>query len=74
MNKSGFELNRDTVGQLLKSQEIADACMSCAQGMAQVAGVGYEAKMMGTRVIVVSVTEEAEQDNLNNNTLLKLGR
>lgn len=68
-----FELNTKTVGDILKSQAIGDECLSYGQRLASAAGVGYEAKMMSTRVIVVPVTEEAAQDNLNNNTLLKVG-
>lgn len=67
-----FELNKKTVGQLLKSEDISQALQDAAQHLATQAGVGYQPLMMGTRVIVVSVTEEAEQDNLNNNTLLKV--
>lgn len=67
-----FVLNRKTVGQLLKSEEISQACQTAAQQLATQAGVGYKPLMMQTRVIVVSDTEEAEQDNLNNNTLLKV--
>ena len=65
-------MNRKTVGQLLKSEEISQACQDAARQIATQAGVGYKPLMMGTRVIVVSDTEEAEQDNLNNNTLLKV--
>ena len=56
----------------LKSEEISQACQDAARQIATQAGVGYKPLMMGTRVIVVSDTEEAEQDNLNNNTLLKV--
>ena len=66
-----FQLNRKTVGELLKSQEIADACMNAARQVQTRAGEGYKAVMMQTRVIVVPDSEKASQDNLDNNTLLK---
>lgn len=68
-----FELNKKTVGELLKSEEIRQACMSAAEKVAQTAGSGYRAVIMSTRVIVVPETAEAAQDNLDNNTLLKSG-
>lgn len=66
-----FKLNTKTVGELLKSQEIADACMAAAKQIQTRAGDGYKAVMMQTRVIVVPDSEGAAQDNLDNNTLLK---
>ena len=71
MAKGRFELNKKTVGELLKSQEIADACMQEAKRIAGNAGPGYKAKTMSTRVIVVPDTQASAQDNLDNNTLLK---
>jgi len=66
-----FELNYAGVGELLKSSEMQSVLMEAAQGIATNAGEGYKAVQMSTRVIVVPDTEEAEQDNLDNNTLLK---
>lgn len=65
-----FELNRKGVGELLHSEAMASALMQHAGKVAIRAGSGYEAKQMGTRVIVL-VRESAEQDNYQNNTLLK---
>lgn len=66
-----FVLNKKGVGELLKSDEMADALISHAGKVATKAGTGYEVKRMGTRVIVLARSEEAEQDNYENNTLLK---
>lgn len=66
-----FELNRKGVGELLKSEEMANVLIQHAGKVATKAGTGYEAKQMGTRVIVIARSEEAEQDNYENNTLLK---
>lgn len=70
---SRFVLNTKTVGELLKSEEMKQACMNAAQQVAETAGKGYRAVIMSTRVIVVPETEEAARDNLENNTLLKSG-
>ena len=69
-----FELNYEGVGELLKSGEMQSVLMEAAQNIASNAGEGYKAVQMSTRVIVVPDTEEAEQDNLDNNTLLKARR
>lgn len=79
MSKSGFtlekfELNYKAVGQLLHSSQMQSALMQGANQIAANAGAGYKAKQMKTRVIVVPETEEAERDNLKNNTLLKSRR
>ena len=66
-----FELNYEGVGELLKSSEMQSVLMENAQSIASNAGEGYKAVQMSTRVIVVPDTQEAEQDNLDNNTLLK---
>jgi len=69
-----FELNYKGVGELLKSSEMQKVLMESAESIASTAGQGYKAVQMSTRVIVVPDTEEAEQDNLDNNTLLKARR
>ena len=66
-----FELNYEGVGELLHSQQMQDVLMENAKQIANTAGAGYKAVQMSTRVIVVPDTEEAEQDNYENNTLLK---
>ena len=65
-----FELNHKGVGELLHSEAMANVLKQHAEKVATRAGSGYEARQMGTRVIVL-VKESAEQDNYENNTLLK---
>lgn len=65
-----FELNYKGVGELLHSEAMANVLKQHAEKVATRAGSGYEARQMGTRVIVL-VRERAEQDNYENNTLLK---
>lgn len=69
-----MELNYSGIGQLLKSTEMSNALMACAQQIAGNAGEGYKAKIMSSRVIVIPETKEAEKDNYKNNTLLKSRR
>lgn len=69
-----FELDFKGVSELLHSQQMANVLMQGANQIASKAGDGYKAKQMKTRVIVVPDTEEAERDNLKNNTLLKSRR
>ena len=75
MSKIRVELNYAGVGELLKSQEIADTVKEVAEQVADRAGDGYatDVYQAGTRVIasVYTETEEAMKDNLENNTLLK---
>lgn len=75
MSKIRVELNYAGVGELLKSQEIADTVKEVAEQVAARAGDGYatDVYQAGTRVIasVYTETEEAMKDNLENNTLLK---
>lgn len=66
-----FEMDYDAVGDLLKSDEMKNCLMETAAEVASGAGPGYKAVEMSTRVIVVPGTPEAEQDNYENNTLLK---
>lgn len=66
-----FELNTSGVAQLLHSAEMSSALMAEAEHIAANAGEHYEAKQMPTRVIAVPSDEEGEQDNYENNTLLK---
>jgi hypothetical protein len=71
-SKIKFELNRSGVAELLHSSEMSDVLMEYAQQVGSNAGEGYIAKQMPTRVIVVEAyTDEAKEDNLRNNTLLK---
>lgn len=71
MSKFKFELNKEGVGELLKSEEMQDVLEGYARQVAKTAGPEYKAVQMSTRVIVVPETREAEQDNYENNTLLR---
>ena len=60
--------------ELLKSQWALDCCKEAADLVANRAGDGYVSEYVGQRRVNVSVhttTDEAAQDNLDNNTLLK---
>lgn len=66
-------LNKAGVGELLRSQEVADFLMGCAGSVAAAAGEGYETMQGFDRVSVIvhTATDKARQDNLENNTLLR---
>ena len=69
------ELNHEAVGELLKSSEMQELVKSYADEIAERAGEGYASDTYnaGSRVIASAYTEteEAMEDNLENNTLLK---
>ena len=69
------ELNHTAVGELLKSSEMQGLVKSYADEIAKRAGEGYASDTYnaGSRVIASAYTEteEAMEDNLENNTLLK---
>lgn len=69
------ELNHAAVGELLKSSEMQELVKSYADEIAERAGEGYASDTYnaGSRVIASAYTEteEAMEDNLENNTLLK---
>ena len=69
------ELNHTAVGELLKSSEMQELVKSYADEIAKRAGEGYasDTYSAGSRVIASAYTEteEAMEDNLENNTLLK---
>ena len=69
------ELNHTAVGELLKSSEMQELIKSYADEIAKRAGEGYASDTYnaGSRVIASAYTEteEAMEDNLENNTLLK---
>ena len=69
------ELNHTAVGELLKSSEMQVLVKSYADEIAKRAGEGYASDTYnaGSRVIASAYTEteEAMEDNLENNTLLK---
>lgn len=78
MSKVEVKTNWTGLGELRSSQWAADLCNELADEMIARAGEGYEKRQHYTtgpkaRVIVnvYADTEEAYQDNLDNNTLLK---
>lgn len=68
-----IELNYAAVGELLRSESVASYLMSVAGGVASAAGEEYDTMQGYDRVsvIVKPATRRAEQDNYDNNTLLK---
>lgn len=75
MSKKKIELNHEGVGALLHSAELAAALEGIASSAATRCGDGYsfDVKSMPTRVIasVFTENEDAAQDNLENNTILR---
>ncbi|MDI9468677.1 MAG: hypothetical protein QM296_00545 [Bacillota bacterium] len=76
--KFKFELNREGVGQLLKSEEMQAVLQGHASAMRDRCGEGYEDEVLiaPTRAIarVRAETAEARRDNAENNTALKAVR
>lgn len=72
-----FVLNKEGVGELLKSEEMQQVLMGYADQVAQRAGAGYEPRAYMSKdraavsVRVEAATPQAEQDNYENNTLLR---
>lgn len=66
-------INYAAVGELLRSEAVASYLMGVAGGVASAAGEEYDTMQGYDRVsvIVKPATKRAEQDNLENNTLLK---
>lgn len=75
MSKVRIVLNSAGVRALLKSGEMEALLQSQAAAIAAKCGEGYasDTKQMSSRVIASAYTEteEAMQDNLDNNTLLR---
>ena len=71
MSKIKFERNEAGVGQILKSPEVTDVLIQYANQVKNRAGEGYSVRTGPYRVRVSVETQEAEQDNYENNTLLK---
>jgi len=70
-NNFKFKLNYAGVGALLKSTEMQNVLATYASQVKDRAGDGYDVYVGRTRANVSVVTEVAEQDNYENNTLLK---
>lgn len=75
MSSIRFELNSDGVRELLQSSEMQSALGSIASDIQLRCGDGYntDVVVMNTRAIasVYADSQEAMNDNLENNTLLK---
>lgn len=71
MSKTKFELNRAGVRDLMQSKEMQDVLAQYARQVQARAGDGYDVFVGETRANVSVRTKEAEQDNFENNTLLK---
>lgn len=76
MARMKFELNHAGVVELLKSDGMRKAIEAAATGVSNRAGDGYDVRYGHDRVVAFVETgnEEAIQDNLDNNTLLKAVR
>jgi hypothetical protein len=66
-----FKGNNAGIQEMLKSPEMQDVLLGYAQQVQFNAGQNYEVKELGTRVVVVPSNEQGENDNYENNTLLK---
>lgn len=77
-NKVKFELDREGVRELLKSQEAKDMCLDIANAALTRLNSGYSVSChTGRNRVNASVhadTAQARQDNLKNNTILKAVR
>ncbi len=76
MSNFKFELNPAGVAELMKSAEMQAVLISKASEVRNRAGDGYDVHVGPSRanVSVRTETDEAIQDNLDNNTLLKAVR
>lgn len=75
MAKVKFELNREGVRQLLKSDEMMKVCSEYANRAVASLGSGYEVSThVGSNRVnaeVAAVTYKARKDNAKNNSILK---
>lgn len=75
MSKVKFELDREGVRQLLRSEEMKNICQEYANDVQSRCGEGYEVTTFtGKNRVNASVhaaTVEARRENSKNNTLLK---
>ncbi len=73
-----FELNLPGLNELMKSPEMQAVTEAAGKAMARAAGPGYATKThVGSWTVVTSVypeTDEANRDNLKNNTMLKVAQ
>ena len=75
MAKVKIELNREGVRELLRSQEMMDACTEHANSALAKLGSGYEVTThVGVNRVnaeVAAVTYAAKSENLKDNTIIK---
>lgn len=73
MSDFKFVLDRAGVRELMQSQEMQDVLVEFAEAVAERVGEGYDVYVGRNRanVSVVAATEEANNDNLDHNTLEK---
>lgn len=77
MSSFKFELNQAGVRELLRSEEMQSVLESYASQVAKNAGPGFEPTTFvgknraNVSVRVIAATDQAEQDNYENNTLLR---
>lgn len=73
---NGIKLLYDGIGAMLRGPEMKQLVSDYAAGVIQRAGTGYSYSTHNTgqrqAANVYAVTEAAQADNLNNNTLLKV--
>lgn len=76
MSKVKVELNRAGVRDLMRGREMTNVLIRYADRISEAAGEGYSTYVGSNRanVSVRTVTKEAYQDNLENNTLEKVIR
>lgn len=69
------ELNYEAIGELLKSQEVADVCMKHASRIQRSLGGGYDANVQIGKVRAVAevraYSRKAIKETIESNTLLK---
>lgn len=75
MSNVTIKLNRDGVRELLRSSEMMEVCRQYAEQMGSKLGSGYEVStytgVNRVNASVHAVSDQAKQDNLNNNSMLK---
>ena len=77
MSSFKFELNEAGVRELLRSEEMQSVLESYASQVSKNAGPGFEPTTFvgknraNVSVRVIAATDQAEQDNYENNTLLR---
>ena len=76
MSNSSIEIKWNWKGwdEVRKRSDVKALLLEHANKTASAAGEGYKVIEYPSRVVVVAYTDEAQNDNLKNNTLLKARR